>query len=93
MVIVADPAKRAPKHRAAFAQEVSRDVKRQKSDGRTTTKRSFPSATPALVLESWEAVDEVSGERVAGGASASGVVLLLRLRSAASSSTLSAKWP
>ena len=82
VVLVADPARRAPRHRAAFAEEVTRPKRRERDAG-----------DPPLVLESWEAVDEVSGERVGGGGGAAGAVLLLRLRSAGGSSTLGVKWP
>ena len=82
LVLVADPAKRAPKHRAAFAEEITLPKRRERDSG-----------DPHLVLESWEAVDEVSGEIVGGGAAATGAVLLMRLRSAGGSSTLSVKWP
>lgn len=82
VVLVADPARRAPRHRAAFAEEVTRPKRRERDAG-----------DPHLVLESWEAVDEASGERVGGGGGAAGAVLLLLLRSAGGSSTLSVKWP
>ena len=82
VVLVAAPARRAPRHRAAFAEEVTKPKKRERDAG-----------SPHLVLESWEAVDEASGERVGGGGAATGAVLLLRLRSAGGSSTLNVKWP
>jgi len=82
VVLVADPARRAPRHRAAFAEEVTRAKRRARDPG-----------SPHLVLESWEAVDEVSGQKVGGGGAATGAVLLLRLRSSGGSSTLSSKWP
>jgi predicted nicotinamide N-methyase len=82
VVLVADPAKRAPTHRAAFAEEVTRSKKRERDPG-----------DGPLILESWEAVDEANGERVGGGASAAGAVLLMRLRSSGGSSTLSVRWP
>ena len=82
LVLVADPARRAPKHRAAFAEEVTRPKKKERDAG-----------DPHLVLESWEAVDEVSGARVGGGGGAAGAVLLMRLRSGGGSSTLNVKWP
>lgn len=82
VVLVADPARRAPRHRAAFAEEVTRPKRRERDAG-----------DAHLVLESWEAVDEASGERVGGGGGAAGAVLLLLLRSAGGSSTLSVKWP
>ena len=81
-VLVADPARRAPRHRAAFAEEVARPKRRERDAG-----------DPHLVLESWEAVDEVSGERAGGGAAATGAVLLMRLRSAGGSSSLNVRWP
>ena len=82
VVLVADPARRAPKHRAAFAEQVTRGKKRERDSG-----------DGPLILESWEAVDEVSGEKVGGGSSAAGAVLLMRLRSSGGSSTLSVRWP
>ena len=82
VVLVADPARRAPRHRAAFAEEVTRAKRRARDPG-----------SPHLVLESWEAVDEVSGQKVGGEGAATGAVLLLRLRSSGGSSTLSSKWP